>query len=314
MTIKEKLDSVDQALYIKLGLGGEFEKECIEKNILKLGYNNINHKYCLQKNWQKIKDYYINDGKTTGTATSHINQIKKFYKGDENVLWITFYNNKLYWCFAEKDVLIQDDNTKIRKVIGQWSCSDLKNNTLFLDDISGRLTKTQGFRSTICSVPEKEYLLKKIKVEQLEEIIEAEKAFNNLKDKIQTLIKKLNPKDFELLVDLIFRNGGWQRQRTIGKTTKSIDITIFHPITCENAVIQVKSQTNLAEFIKYKEIFSGMSNDYDRFFYIAHTPLGDTEKYNTENDLDSLNIYFSDKIAKLVISSGLFDWVSKTVS
>jgi len=51
--------------------------------------------------------------------------------------------------------------------------------------------------------------------------------------------------------------------------------------------------------------------DYDRFFYIAHSPKGDPEKYIAE--LENLNIYFSDKIAELAINSGLFDWILKKV-
>ncbi len=124
------------------------------------------------------------------------------------------------------------------------------------------------------------------------------------------LIKKLNPKDFEILVDLIFRSGGWQRVGVVGKTQKSIDLAIFHPITGESAIVQIKCQTDLAEFNKYKKIFTGMT-DYDRFFYVAHTPQGSLEKYI--KDIDNLNLYFSDKIAELAINSGLFDWILKKV-
>lgn len=311
MNIKEKLNKVGNALFIKLGQGGKFEKECIEKNILKIGYNDADHNLCSRNKWQKIKDFYVNKrGFPNGVATFHVNQIKYFYKEDENVLWITFYNNKLYWCFSENKVFIQKDKTKIRKVIGKWSCKDLKGNTLFLDNISGRLSKVRGFRGTICSVSDRDYLIKKIKGEQLIEIKEAEESFGKLKDNLILLIKKLNPKDFEILVDLIFRSGGWQRVGVVGKTQKSIDLAIFHPITGESAIVQIKCQTDLVEFNKYKKIFTGMT-DYDRFFYVAHTPQGSLEKYI--NDMDNLNLYFSDKIAELAINSGLFDWILKKV-
>ncbi len=51
--------------------------------------------------------------------------------------------------------------------------------------------------------------------------------------------------------------------------------------------------------------------DYDRFFYIAHTPKGNMENYT--KDIGNLNLYFSDKIAELAINSGLFDWILKKV-
>ncbi len=175
MNLKEKLNKTEKALFIKLGEGGKFEKECIEKNVLKIGYNDADHDLCLQGKWQKIKDYYVNKrGLQNGVATFHVNQIKYFYEEDEGVLWITFYNNKLYWCFSENKIFLQNDKTKIRKIIGKWSCKDLKGKILFLDNISGRLSKVQGFRGTICSAPDDDYLIKKIKGEQLIEIKEAE--------------------------------------------------------------------------------------------------------------------------------------------
>jgi len=311
MNIKERLNKTTKALFIKLGAGGEFVEECMEKNILKIGYNDADHDLCLQGKWQKIKDYFVNKRSfQNGVATFHVNQIKYFYEEGEGVLWITFHNNKLYWCFSENKIFLQKDKTKIRKVIGKWSCRDLKGKILFLDNISGRLSKVQGFRGTICSISDNDYLIKKIKGEQLIEIKEVEESFRKLKDKLILLIKKLNPKDFEILVDLIFRSGGWQRVGVVGKTQKSIDLVIFHPITGESAIVQIKCQTNLAEFNKYKKIFSGMT-DYDRFFYVAHTPQGDLEKYI--NDVDNLNLYFSDKIAELAINSSLFDWILKKI-
>lgn len=311
MNIKEKFNKVGKTLFIKLGRGGEFEKECIEKSILKIGYNDADDVLCSSGKWQKIKDFYRNKHGFSGqVATFHATQIKYFYEEDENVLWITFYNNKLYWCFSDKKVFIQKDKSKVRKVIGKWSCKDLKGKTLFLDNISGRLAKTQGFRGTICSVPEKDYLIEKITGEQSKEINEVEESFRQLKNRLIPLIKKLNPKDFELLIDLIFRSGGWQREGVVGKTQKDIDLAIFHPITGERAVVQIKCQTNLTEFNKYKKIFTRMT-DYDRFFYVTHTPQGDKEKYI--NDIDNLKLYFSDDVAKLAINSGLFDWILKIV-
>jgi hypothetical protein len=36
------------ALYIKLGRGGKYEREAIERNHLRLGYREISHELCLQ--------------------------------------------------------------------------------------------------------------------------------------------------------------------------------------------------------------------------------------------------------------------------
>jgi len=86
--------------------------------------------------------------------------------------------------FFREKIVFDKENTRIRQVIGEWSCADLKNKTLFLDNISGLLTKVQGFRGTICKILEKDYLIKKILGEQLTEINEAEESFSKLKEKL----------------------------------------------------------------------------------------------------------------------------------
>jgi hypothetical protein len=45
----------------------------------------------------------------------------------------------------------------------------------------------------------------------MKEVVEVEQAMFNLKTKLTFLIQNLQWKDFETLVDLIFRQAGWQR-------------------------------------------------------------------------------------------------------
>lgn len=90
----------NKVLFIKLGQGGKFERECIESNqTLRLGYREVDHKLCITGQWDKVHDYFITEENSkTFVATSHSNQIKQFYEEDEKTLWITFYANKLWWC------------------------------------------------------------------------------------------------------------------------------------------------------------------------------------------------------------------------
>lgn len=302
--------SPSKILFIKLGAGGAYEKECIEKgNIVKLSYKEIDHELCLFGRWSAVKKDILKKYKVSeGVATFHLTQIKYFYEAGDDILWITFYNNKLWWCFADKKVFLDPDGTRYRKIIGKWSCKDLNGKFLFLENLSGRLTKISRFMGTICLVAESDYLVKKINGDELPEIKEAEEAFINLRDRIVKIIKTLNPKDFELLIDLIFRNAGWQRIGVVGKTQKTIDLALYHPITEERAVVQIKCQSNLEEFKKYKNKFIEMT-EYDKFFYIAHTPDSALSKYQTEES--NINLYFADKVAELAINSGLFNWILK---
>lgn len=233
------------------------------------------------------------------------------FEEDEQTLWITFYANKLWWCFSKPEITFLPDKTKARPVISKWSDKDINNSVLLTGNISGGLLKTQGFRGTICSVEEAKYALAKINNEQPKEVVEVENAFSELKSKLSVLIKKLQSKDFETLVDLIFRQAGWQRVGDIGKTQKTLDLELFAPVTGEKAIVQIKSQSDLTQFLEYEEKFVPMKNDYDKFFYVVHSAKPNLEKYENETET---KLYLVDKVAELTISAGLVEWVIKKTS
>lgn len=302
----------NKVLFIKLGHGGEHEADCIEKdNTLKLRYREVDHQLCISGQWDKVHDYFTTkENSKTFVATSHTNQIKQFYEQDEKTLWITFYANKLWWCFSEPDITLHANKTKTRPVIGKWSDKDINGNVLLAGNISGKLLKTQGFRGTICRVSEEKYALAKINCEQSKEVVEVEKAVGELREKLSLLIKNLQWKDFETLIDLIFRQAGWQRVSETGKTQKTLDLELLAPVTGERAIVQIKSQSDLKQFISYQKDFAPMSN-YDKFFYVVHSAKKSLVDY--ENDTETI-LYFGDKIADLTINSGLLEWVIKRTS
>lgn len=301
-----------KVLFIKLGEGGKYEKDCIENDqTLRLGYREVDHKLCTNQKWDKVHDYFTTEENSkTFVATSHTNQIKQFYEEDEKTLWITFYANKLWWCFSKPVITLLADKTKTRPVIGRWSDKDINASVLLAGNISGKLLKTQGFRGTICSVPEQNYALAKINAEQMKEVVEVEQAMFSLKSKLTFLIQNLQWKDFETLVDLIFRQAGWQRVGDKGKTQKTLDLELFAPVTGERAIVQIKAQSDLPQFLSYQEQFATM-NDYDKFFYVVHTAKNNLQKYENETET---KLYLVDKVAELTISAGLVEWVIKKTS
>jgi hypothetical protein len=302
----------NKVLFIKLGEGGKYETDCIEKdNTLRLGYIDVNHKLCINQKWDKVHEYFTTEENSkTFVATSHTNQIKQFYEEDDRTLWITFYANKLWWCFSKPKISLRADKTKTRAVIGNWSDKDINGNVLFAGNISGKLLKTQGFRGTICTVPEQKYALAKINSEQMKEVVEVEQAMFNLKTKLTFLIQSLQWKDFETLVDLIFRQAGWQRVGDTGKTQKTLDLELFAPVTGERAIVQIKAQSDLQQFLTYQNEFAKM-NDYDKFFYVVHTAKINLANYANETET---KLYLIDKVPELTISAGLVEWVIKKTS
>jgi hypothetical protein len=299
--------------FIKLGGKGEWEEMCIEgpNPCIRLGFRSNQHKESLAGDWDVIHDYWRNtEEKSLGNATEYTNQVKAFYTLDQTTIWITFYKRKLFWCRASSKVVELPDKTRIRKTIGKWSSQDIYGHELHIDNLSGALTKVQGFRGTICRVDAADYLLKKINGETSSEIIKAEKSLHQLEQSLEILIQKLGWKDFELLTNMIFTQAGWQRLSSLGKTQKSIDLDLLSPVTGKRAFVQVKSQADLKTFLRYKSEFENM-NQYDKMYFVVHSPSPELAAYSEQSDVILLT---ADRLAKLVVSAGLINWLIRKMS
>jgi 5-methylcytosine-specific restriction endonuclease McrA len=148
-----------KVMYIKLGRGGKYEEECIEKmQTLRLGYVEENHAQCLAGKWQAIKRHFQRKGKDRKTSSRQANEIKEFYEADERVLWITFYDHKMWWCFSEPVISLLPDKTKTRPAIEGWKCESITGKTLAWSHLRKELVDKRFFRGTICGVPEFEYV------------------------------------------------------------------------------------------------------------------------------------------------------------
>ncbi len=295
--------------FIKLGNGGCWEASCIQENTIRLGYESDFHQQCINDDWEEVRQYWLQHRKNDeGAATRDISQIRDFYELLETDVWITFYQRKLYWCHAEKNVTELPDGTRIRNVIGAWSCHDRSENRslLAIENIDGRVTKVQGFRGTICRVQLPDYLLRKINGEVQPEVEATKLALNQLKEHVKSLIEGLWWKDFELLIDLIFAKSGWQRISVLGKTEKDIDLDIFSPVTQKRAFVQVKSSTTATEIDRYHESFKE-HDQYNEAYLIFHTLQGKT-KYIVMPD-NRVHIWDLTRVSELVIHAGLIDWL-----
>lgn len=300
--------------FIKLGRGGVWEEYCIKNNVIALGFDNPYHDQCQQENWDFIYQYWFNKSqKNTDTAkkteaTKITNQIRDFYTAPTNVMWITFHNRKLYWCFSEREVEEHHIDAigycaRIRRVIGNWQSTDVNGSELFVESLSGKLTMVQMYRGTICAVKESEYLLRKINAVESDQIIKVTETFKQLINSIKPLITSLTWKDFELLVDLVFSNAGWQRIATLGGTEKDIDLDLLSPVSGRRAFVQVKSQSSLDEFTDYIKAFEGM-NQYSEMYYVCHTDL-DIPKDSKQN----IQFIGLEKMAELTVNAGLVNWL-----
>jgi hypothetical protein len=131
-----------------------------------------------------------------------------------------------------------------------------------------------------------------------------------LKEGLQPLIRKLGWKDFELLTDLIFTRAGWQRVSALGKTQKTVDLELLSPVTGRRAFVQVKSVSDLETFLQYKAKFEDMRN-YDEMYFVVHAPTEELSDYRSDSPVFLLTAY---RLAELVVSAGLVQWLIRKVS
>lgn len=296
-----------KAYYIKLGSGGKYEKGCIEdSHTIRLGYNEIPHDLCQNSQWEdvwtEVAQVY---GSDPGATTRHVNQIRIFYEADDTTLWVTFYRNRLWWCFARSEIELLPDNSKIRPVIDSWRCENIQGQSLGTSQLSGSLLSMQGFRGTICSVKEFDYLVRKINAETSPTEQAALDAQETLLNALVPIIQGLPWKEFELLVDLIFRQAGWQRTGDLGKTQKAIDLELLSPIAQERYRVQVKSKAGLAQFEQFKTETNDTA-DFSRCYFVVHSPSGNLDK---GQETDTHKLWLPGDLARLTLQYGLADWV-----
>ncbi len=293
------------AYFIKLGSGGYWEQDCLQKSqTIRLGFDDTDHDACMRQDWDKIRRDLLREGRTKGKATVIANEIRYFYESDENTLWVTFFGNRMWWAFAKGKATRLDDGSKTRPVCGQWQSVDIQGRPLTLDRISGRFQQVRRFQGTICSV-DLEYAKNKINALVPKIVSQAQEALRALEQRLIPLIQSLTWKDFELFVDLIFTNAGWQRISVLGKTLKTLDLDLRAPVTGERAMVQVKSASNRHEYRQYQQEFKH-AVDFGRLFYVVHSPASDL---TPEQSCDQTTILTAPELSRMAVTAGLSDWL-----
>ena len=300
-----------EAYFIKLGDKGRWEEECIKNKTIRFGYSHLDHTACVENDEVAIKSAYPDDY-NQGALTRHIDQVKKFYHAPKTALWITFYLDRLWWCFADENVELLDDGSKVRKTLSGWSDKDIHRELLTKGVLSGKLLAVQSFRGTICNIKEKDYLLHKINGTNEPHVNEAEQALLGLESKLIPIIKNLHPKDFETFIDLIFRQAGWQRTGVAGETEKDIDLDLISPITNERVAVQVKSKANKSTYEAYVSKFEKMA--FSKYYFVTHSPDGFLEElaklgFPDPDEEFQVIVWSVEELARQSVRNGLVGWL-----
>lgn len=290
--------------YIKLGEAGRWEKDCIEQGVLRFGFDSGHPdtlKWAYEGRWNDLAAAWRNE-KSSATATRFTNETQYFFEADRNDLWVTFVGERFYWGFLQPGIPepVQHDHSTTRRIEGGWRCIDHNGKPLLKSNLPGSITNLAAYRGTSCSVKAAEHVVRRINADLSDEVKLAETKRAELIRALIPLVQRLGPKDFEILVELIFATSGWRRMDATGGTRKLLDLDLELPSTGERAFVQVKARTNQAEFDGYAE--QGKDGVFNRMFYVYHTGVVAT-------DDERITVIDADKLAKMTLDAGLTDWV-----
>jgi hypothetical protein len=285
------------AFYIKLGKKGRWEEDSIMRNRLRIGWSRIPLKLITQERWPEIRRH----GGISGT--SDFNALRRICESSPEDIWITFYQNRLWWGRLARSQVRQDKTSKYRKLKGKWNNQNLKGDPLTLDQIPGSIAKIQGYRATCCQVKEVETLRCLLLGEPSEASRKLEQARTETEKAIASSIQALHWKDFETLVDLLLSRTGWRRLSRLGETMKDIDLELKDTLTRDIYHVQVKSEASLKDFKKFCD---RRPIGVRRSYFVVHTPSKELSRCRQPKGVERI---LPEDLAPLIVQFGLINWI-----
>jgi hypothetical protein len=296
----------DEIYYLKLGRGGEWADESIAHGRARIEWKSTPLAQINAGEWSVIKKALQIEAKTTGAGTAEANALERFCRSTEADIWVTFHDSKLWWGRLKKGAVKEDATSKYREVLDGWHDRSLKESLLLANQIPGRISQLQGFRATICRVRDRDALLRLLSGERSAEFLALAESKNRLIAQTARAIRTLHWKDFELLVDLVFRQSGWRRVSAVGERMKSVDIELEDPITGDQYQVQVKSRATMEIATKCKEEFAASA--FRKHYLVVHTPTPDLLGATNLNS-DEFEIILAERLAGMVVDGGLTSWL-----
>ena len=300
----------NNAYYINLGEKGIWRESSIQENKIRIGWTNISLFDINEKKWNIIECQIQKDSKNKASATSDFNALKSIIESTDEDIWITFHASKLWWCKVGESKIYEDHISKFRKIKGKWEDCNKNGKPLIINQMSGKLTKTQGFRGTACKFEAKEELNRVLNDRPCPEYQEISEAKTTLINAVAIGLSTLHWKDFEILVDLIFRNSGWRRISLLGKAMKYVDMVLEEPITGDLYQVQVKSSAAKSDFEEYLKQFS--SKDYRKLYFVVHSPAADLNNYRPPLG-KNVELILPNRLAGMVVELGLINWLMEKI-
>ncbi len=293
-----------KAFYIKLGRAGSWEAESIDRRIMRIGWENNPLADVNAQNWEAIGEQIRRHQPHRAKATRDVNALRDIVVSTEEDIWITFHSSRLWWCRLAEGPVEEDAVSKFRRVKGAGSDRASDGRVLITADIPGVLSQLQGYRGTVCSVRALESLERLLNAQSSSPHEAVSGARRRLISEVEAALGQMHWRDFETLVDLLFRQAGWRRLSVLGETMKYADLELEEPITGERYQVQVKSAAGVPEFVEYRDQFGGRG--FRKLFFVVHTP---TPTLAQETSSHSVELVLPARLAEMVVDAGLVSWI-----
>ncbi len=159
--------SATQVRYIKLGKHGGWVRECLDNEIIRLGFGTAKQsrfRLCQKRDWDGLKKSFLDQGESLREAANFSKQIRLFFEDDGTTLWITFHADRMYWGFLGPNPPHphRDGDGIWRTVANGWRCDDSNGALLLEGRLSEALTKYAMFPGTSCNVDVADYVIRQI--------------------------------------------------------------------------------------------------------------------------------------------------------
>lgn len=207
------------------------------------------------------------------------NQLAALLDRPSRHVWITFQDSCMWWSTVLDGIAVSDEGATRHH--GHfwltcdlpWSNKSLGDRLLSIANLPGVITRTKGFKGTICEPVGWKEALRVIRHDPDGDAIVASKAREAYARAVHKLVSRLHEKDFETLLDLILSRNGWARLDKVGGATQGWDIQAENIAIDEIAVIQVKCSAGQSALNEAVENFEA-SSQFQRMIFAVHSPSG----------------------------------------
>jgi hypothetical protein len=299
------------AFYIKLGRAGCWEEDSIRSGKLRLGWTNQSLADINAGHWETIEAQLRQEQSgSRQVATTDLRRLRDIVESSADDIWITFHAAKLWWTHLANGPVDADHISKFRVTTDGWHDTSASGRLLVTNELPGKLAMLQGFRGTVCRVTHSALLARVLAGTRSSLATAIATQREQLSAHLASAIRELHWKDYETLVDLVFRHAGWERVSVLGQHAKAYDLELREPLTGTRYVVQVKSQAGLAAAMVAATQFS--PSDYRKIFFVVHSP--DRDLHSCANLPSHIDLVEPTRLAELALDAGLTQWIESKVS